>query len=1015
MNLSYTTNLLLQPTPKVNGNNTVIKPDKKDETQCSNTKHIYQNIQKEQPREKIWTIPFLLESPRSKKFQPPDLEIDFLIDSEAESNIINIPTWNEIKTLHPKLTPLETSSKLATAQGSTLVNYAKIQLFLLPTRTMEQNKILNKRFKQIFHFTDIKHNIIGLPFISKYIPTINILNSKIHIEDKYTKTKNTALTFFQRLNKEPPFFSKFYPIYNQQRKHLKPLSGNIYNFSKKQVHQYNKSQIKQQLFMSDFEFKPIHKFFKITISSIKYSKNTNSDIISLHVYNNTPYQVTLPLGLLGYCETNATISTINEVAYRVNSILQLLDICQSTILDQELSIINIISNQKRNTDYFKKTPYFKPTFNITNYTKEQQNFLTMFNSEHSQITQTEFDKLAKQLFKYSTVYATSKFDVGKFSSSLHLPLKPNANFKKQRASKVPIHLHDKVNRLLYILEQYEIISPVNKEEQPKCNTFINPVIILAKGKSLKIVLDARYLNSLIDESKCHWPIEPIRVILKKINGKYFKTADMNSAYNQMPLDEQSRRLTQLVIGNQQYEFNRLFYGISIGPAAFSAYMSKIVRPLILQKNAITYLDDVFLQSQTKEEMFTVLEQYHKILQNKNLKAVPDKSHFFLTRVKFLGHNIERETITPLKSRIDAIQKLQPPTNKKKIQEFLGMLNFLSKYVYKMQLYLRPFYNIFRQQINFEWTTGHQTRFEEIKKLLTEQISNTIPNPNQPFYAMCDASNFQSFKQFQIQINHSMQCAMLQIFKASQHFPLYLDCQNNHYEVELLGTSTFKPIPYSQWIKNNTQQKRIKQLSHKKDLFPLIEKENLIDKINLSGPQTNDSKYTINQVFDLHDQLDTIPLSKPEIDNNFLPPADNITLELLKQYQNLDPVIRQLKSWHKYKTKPVKADTTILGNKTLLRYFRKFNDTPIKENTDLLEYNLNDSKVPCLPLSMILIAFNISHTQLTKGHSGSEKTYSNFTKKFYFPNAPICIKVLCNDCIICQLNKPYPNQKQIAQK
>ena len=70
-----------------------------------------------------------------------------------------------------------------------------------------------------------------------------------------------------------------------------------------------------------------------------------------------------------------------------------------------------------------------------------------------------------------------------------------------------------------------------------------------------------------------------------------------------------------------------------------------------------------------------------------------------------------------------------------------MLNFLSKYVYKMQLYLRPFYNILRQQNNFEWNTEHQARFEEIKKLLTEQISNTIPDPDQPFYAMCDASNF----------------------------------------------------------------------------------------------------------------------------------------------------------------------------------------------------------------------------------------------------------------------------------
>ena len=99
----------------------------------------------------------------------------------------------------------------------------------------------------------------------------------------------------------------------------------------------------------------------------------------------------------------------------------------------------------------------------------------------------------------------------------------------------------------------------------------------------------------------------------------------------MPLyDEQPRRLTQFVIGNQQYEFNRLFYGISIGPAAFSAFVSKTFKHLILKKNAITYLDDVFMQSQTKDELFIVLEQYHRILKNKNMKADPDKSHFFNT-------------------------------------------------------------------------------------------------------------------------------------------------------------------------------------------------------------------------------------------------------------------------------------------------------------------------------------------------------------------------------------------------
>ena len=94
-----------------------------------------------------------------------------------------IPTWNEIKTLHPSLIPMKTASKLATEQGSTLINHGKIRLFLVPTRTMELNKILTKPLKQKFHLTCIKHNIIGIPFITKYIPIKNILRSQIQIND----------------------------------------------------------------------------------------------------------------------------------------------------------------------------------------------------------------------------------------------------------------------------------------------------------------------------------------------------------------------------------------------------------------------------------------------------------------------------------------------------------------------------------------------------------------------------------------------------------------------------------------------------------------------------------------------------------------------------------------------------------------------------------------------------------------------------------------------------------------
>ena len=73
-----------------------------------------------------------------------------------------------------------------------------------------------------------------------------------------------------------------------------------------------------------------------------------------------------------------------------------------------------------------------------------------------------------------------------------------------------------------------------------------------------------------------------------------------------------------------------------------------------------------------------------------MKTAQDKSHFFLTRVNFLEHFIEGKTITPLKFQKNPNLKIQPPTNTKKIQKFLGMLSFLSKHFYKMQLLLRPF-------------------------------------------------------------------------------------------------------------------------------------------------------------------------------------------------------------------------------------------------------------------------------------------------------------------------------------
>ena len=59
-----------QTTQEVNEVNTVIKPDEKDETQCSNTKHIYQNIQKEQPREKKLDKTISIRKSKEQRISP---------------------------------------------------------------------------------------------------------------------------------------------------------------------------------------------------------------------------------------------------------------------------------------------------------------------------------------------------------------------------------------------------------------------------------------------------------------------------------------------------------------------------------------------------------------------------------------------------------------------------------------------------------------------------------------------------------------------------------------------------------------------------------------------------------------------------------------------------------------------------------------------------------------------------------------------------------------------------------
>ena len=341
---------------------------------------------------------------------------------------------------------------------------------------------------------------------------------------------------------------------------------------------------------------------------------------------------------------NITFKKQKGEMYQTNSI-DLFTALYRLTYENENDINEILNIQDNETieqiATFERIPNFKCKFNINEYTESEKEFIQMFDFQHSHLTQNEFEKIVTIILDYRQVYATTKFDVGKTKVKLNLPIKKDAIFKKQRISKVPIHLKERIQKLLDVLKKYDIIAPVNKEQLYTGNTFTNPVVILRKGESLKIVLDARYLNSMIVESKCNWPIEPVDVALTRINGKIFTTADLNSAYNRIPLDEESMRYTHFTIGNEQYCFKRLFYVISIGPAAFASILTHFLYPLIRKGTVITYVGDIFIQTNSYEQMYETLIEYHKVVLKENLKAAPDKTYIILKKVKFLGHIILR--------------------------------------------------------------------------------------------------------------------------------------------------------------------------------------------------------------------------------------------------------------------------------------------------------------------------------------------------------------------------------------
>ena len=138
-------------------------------------------------------------------------------------------------------------------------------------------------------------------------------------------------------------------------------------------------------------------------------------------------------------------------------------------------------------------------------------------------------------------------------------------------------------------------------------------------------------------------------------------------------------------------------------------------------------------------MFELMKELHKIATRENPKLAPEKSFYMLLKVKFFGHEIGSNTIKPIPSKIDAIKRIPPPKEKKDVMQFLGSVNFYSKFIEKLHINLKPLYTLLHDVVKFQWTPELEKIFQDVKNTMTAENEITIPNTKHPFFITVDAS------------------------------------------------------------------------------------------------------------------------------------------------------------------------------------------------------------------------------------------------------------------------------------
>ena len=111
-----------------------------------------------------------------------------------------------------------------------------------------------------------------------------------------------------------------------------------------------------------------------------------------------------------------------------------------------------------------------------------------------------------------------------------------------------------------------------------------------------------------------------------------------------------------------------------------------------------------------------------------MKLNYDKLQYKQEEVDFFGETYTTSGHKPAKGKMSVITAMPSPTNKKQVQSFIGMINYLSKLSMRLSELADPIRELSKDKVPFNWGPEHQQAFTQMRKEISSAPVLAYYNP-----------------------------------------------------------------------------------------------------------------------------------------------------------------------------------------------------------------------------------------------------------------------------------------------